>query len=45
VAAQREFVARVAAFDREPWATLRSRGVGDAARSDMDWTGVNLVIG
>jgi hypothetical protein len=45
VAAQREFAARVAARDREPWPTLRSRGIGEAVRSDMDWTRVNLVSG
>jgi len=44
-AAQREFAARVAARDREPWPTLRSLGSREAALSDREWSRVFLSNG
>lgn len=41
-AAQREFAARVATRDLEPWPTLRTMGTRDAVLSDLAWTRANL---
>jgi hypothetical protein len=41
-AAQREFAGRVVTRELEPWPTLLSMGVHEAARSDLKWVRANL---